>query len=222
MTPEIESEELVSMKISEATRDFLKKAKDQLGVGSIDAVIHRLHEIANQSCYIDSDRFNIPCDVSEAAYIRPFNYHKCPQFCPRYNNVKMSNWWEEEIKRTYWGGFTKEEYINFELKGHEEGYGREAYEKRIKEAEAKHANDPTYKLGNWSYNWDHEPFKPTPPPTREILEAQFKELVEHRKEAVLNMEKLRKQALFEEWKKIWNYPACIEGIKTIKDPFKDD
>jgi hypothetical protein len=221
MTPETENEELVSMKISKSTHDFLKKAKDQLGVGSIDAVIHRLHEVANQSCYIDSDIDFIPCDVYESGNIAPFNFRKCPPFCPRYNNVKRSHWWKD-IVDTPCGGFTKEDYVNYYLEYHESQYSREAYEKGIKECEEEHQADPTYKVGNWDYDWDHKPFKPTPPPTREILEARFKEHVENDKEEVLKMEKLRKQPLFQEWAKIWNYPACIEGIKTIKDPFKDD
>ncbi len=221
MTTE-EELQLVSMKISEATRDFLKKAKDQLGVGSIDAVIHRLHEIANQSCYIDSDLDNIPCDIYESQNAAPFNFRKCPPFCPRYNNVKTSRWWKDIMETPSYGGFTKEDYVNYWLEVHEASYSREAYEKRIKQCEEKHQGDPTYKPGNWDYNWDHAPFKPTPPPSREILEAQFKEIVERDKEEVLKVEKLRKQPLFDEWAKIWNYPACIEGIKTIKDPFKDD
>jgi hypothetical protein len=225
MTTEIESEELVSMKISKSTHDLLKKAKEQLNVGSIDAAIQCAFRVANTYCWIADDVFLescIPCECWEIRGERPFNYHKCPSFCPRFKNVKKTHWWQDITNPLYGESRSKEDYTNAELKTHEEDYGREAYEKRIKEAEAEHANDPTYKPGNWRYDFDHMPFEPTPPPSREVFEARFKELVEDKKEAVLRMEKLRGQSLFEEWKKIWkNYPACIEGIKHIEDPWKD-
>lgn len=213
-----EEPHLVSVKILNTTRDLLQRNKKPLGVKRIEDVIQRYIEVAKQACFLldFTDTEDIcaehPCDPCEEDNEERFNYRKCPSICPSYKNVKLTKWWSSVASE--YGVLTKEGYIDLHSKWYRERKAR--HEAKIKRLDEEHRNDPNWKAGNWEYDYEHKPYEPQP--TRQLLESRFKREVEAKKECVLRMEKLRQQPLFDEWKRIWNYPACIEGIKEIEEP----
>lgn len=218
---------IVTVKMRGTTRDFLQRQKKPLGVPNIDGVVQRFIEMSKQACFLfDFNNMKdegtvyaeYPCDPLYADEGK-FNYGKCPSTCARYKNVKLTSWWFNICEVG-----TKEDYIKECLKDYrEDKAGHESTMRMLVELYSTFKYKVRYSKpmtleDDVSYIEAREAFE-KPPPTRQLLESKWKRyVVEPTKECVLKMEKLRKQSLLVEWKKIWNYPACIEGIITVEEP----